>query len=1104
MSTTMTTTRFENKVILASAGSGKTFQLSNRFLGLLLDGVPVESILATTFTRKGAGEILDRVIQRLARAAASDEGAQKLAGELGLPDDVPAPLTQERAQELLCTVMRSLHRLNVGTLDSFFNRIAQSFSLEIGLPHEWTIAPQQQMLPLIDEAIAKVLEQDDVLDLLHKMHKGDTPTTVAQELRELVANLYDWFRTASDEAWRVITFPNDARELSEQELNELELRLHQWAEGSSKQLANRLRTDAQLVAEQKWDDLLDTTIVKNVASGNYRFGRTQLADEVVEGYERLVGHLKHWYCLWLKVRNEAIHDFLTRFSREYETLKSHLGRLRFDDVTHRLAGHVTSRLDGAGQSTMPDTVAYRLDHHVEHLLLDEFQDTSLNQWNVIKPFAVRTTVPDSERSFFCVGDVKQSIYGWRGGVPELLEKLPQTPPFKERVKDEKLQKSYRSAPAVIDVVNRLFQDLSSIGPTSERDSVAQACSAWDGIWEPHETAKQNYNGWVTVDKCRAADKDAGESNKDPVYERTVERVVAAVRDTESFNGTIGVLVRANDDVSQLIYRLKREGIEASEEGGSALTDSAAVNLILDLLKVADHPRDTIALFHLSHSPIADKLELEGMDRNSSANVRGAAHRLAQRVRREWTQEGPGATVEKYARMLAPHCTPRERTRLQQLIQEAYRYHSEMTAPDLRLRPTMFREYIQNEFKASDPEPARVRVMTVHQSKGLEFDVVVLPLGLNSSWFQPAPGFLAEREEPDEPYSMVTEYVSDSKRMWLSDTDRAKITRAEAQMIRECLCVLYVAVTRAAHALHIVLSNGDHSKATGDQGLVVGKLNGFDKCDFGDKKKTGEILSHGDPNWFKNPGIEPQPEPDLNRSEYYLPKTPAGALATETLVSRSVTGRGVPLVGPSSLEGGDWMVLRSIFGEPGREFAMERGTLIHACFEQVEWIDESEPTQDELTRVLARYVPGHTEPLEIIEQFRGYLQQANVRTIVSRMGYRQQIVPTIVDPEIVVNDAVGVELFREVRIAVPVDSQILNGAIDRLVLVRAGNELIAADVIDYKTDTVADEDQLQEAVERYRPQIDAYRLAVARQTGLPIERVHGRLVFVSADRIVPIA
>ena len=110
-------------VIRASAGTGKTYQLASRFLQLLDADVPPESILAATFTRKAAGEILERILLTLARAASDDDQLAKLASAIGSPH-----LTRERSRELLARMTRRLHRLQVGTLDSFFAKLASSFS----------------------------------------------------------------------------------------------------------------------------------------------------------------------------------------------------------------------------------------------------------------------------------------------------------------------------------------------------------------------------------------------------------------------------------------------------------------------------------------------------------------------------------------------------------------------------------------------------------------------------------------------------------------------------------------------------------------------------------------------------------------------------------------------------------------------------------------------------------------------------------------------------------------------------------------------------------------------------------------------------------------
>ena len=122
------------KLIRASAGSGKTFQLSSHFLRQLFEGHAPETILATTFTRKAAGEILGRVLLRLADAADNTQAAMKLAEFLELPD-----ITILKARDLLVQVTRNLHRLRVCTLDSFFQQVARSLTLELGLPPGWSI-----------------------------------------------------------------------------------------------------------------------------------------------------------------------------------------------------------------------------------------------------------------------------------------------------------------------------------------------------------------------------------------------------------------------------------------------------------------------------------------------------------------------------------------------------------------------------------------------------------------------------------------------------------------------------------------------------------------------------------------------------------------------------------------------------------------------------------------------------------------------------------------------------------------------------------------------------------------------------------------------------
>ena len=163
------------EMILASAGSGKTFRISSRIIGLLAHGEPPESILASTFTRKAAGEILSRVLVRLAEAALDEEKAAELAEHAALAAGEPVDLDTDRCLALLRDLVRRLHRLNIGTLDAFFIRGAQAFAHEIGLPPAWSIADEPTARRAPAEALQEVLRQGGrrhVVELVRLANKG--------------------------------------------------------------------------------------------------------------------------------------------------------------------------------------------------------------------------------------------------------------------------------------------------------------------------------------------------------------------------------------------------------------------------------------------------------------------------------------------------------------------------------------------------------------------------------------------------------------------------------------------------------------------------------------------------------------------------------------------------------------------------------------------------------------------------------------------------------------------------------------------------------------------------------------------------------------------
>ena len=193
-----------NVVIRASAGTGKTFQLSNRYLQLVGAGVRPESILAATFARKAAGEILARVMQRLAGAVLDEDACLLLAEQVGWTLDRAA------SGRLLGELLHNLHRLRIGTLDSFFVRLAGSFTLELGLPSDWRIVEAIDDGRWRLEAIRRVLaagKTSEMLALVHLLFKGETTRSISEQISTLVTNLYDIHCETDEQAWHQLRRP---------------------------------------------------------------------------------------------------------------------------------------------------------------------------------------------------------------------------------------------------------------------------------------------------------------------------------------------------------------------------------------------------------------------------------------------------------------------------------------------------------------------------------------------------------------------------------------------------------------------------------------------------------------------------------------------------------------------------------------------------------------------------------------------------------------------------------------------------------------------------------------------------------------------------------
>ncbi|MDG2221081.1 MAG: UvrD-helicase domain-containing protein, partial [Rubripirellula sp.] len=194
-------------LVRASAGTGKTYQLTARMLRILLQGGSPETILATTFTRKAAGEILNRILMTLAAAADPEDPAalEKLRDQVSIPT-LPASI----CLQLLDSLVSQIHRLRICTLDSLFAQLARSFPFELGLPPAWRQSDEiAEMLfrQRAADAVIALLEPAEMTTLLAMLGKGETKRSISRELLQVVDAAYSASRQCEPDAWDRLSVP---------------------------------------------------------------------------------------------------------------------------------------------------------------------------------------------------------------------------------------------------------------------------------------------------------------------------------------------------------------------------------------------------------------------------------------------------------------------------------------------------------------------------------------------------------------------------------------------------------------------------------------------------------------------------------------------------------------------------------------------------------------------------------------------------------------------------------------------------------------------------------------------------------------------------------
>ncbi|XAL98550.1 UvrD-helicase domain-containing protein [Phycisphaeraceae bacterium D3-23] len=1080
-------------LIRASAGTGKTYRLTTRYLRLLRAGETAEHILATTFTRKAAGEVLGRVLGWLARASVDPRERAGLDFALG-----GFGLSEQECLVMLRRLVDGLNRLAIGTIDSFFNRAARALRFELDLPAEPRLtdehhpAARELRYDAIQRVLGEAAATDDgfqtLIELLRRVHHDTADRSVTEAIDALVVELHDVYRQHDDRAlWAKLDPPPV---LSRELLNTAVMDVVALGEhipatktgAPRKHWATAYQTISLAAQRHDFDAILGHEIAKRLleAGDGAVYSGCEIPALWQAALTPILKHARAQTLQQLAQMTESTYDLLDAFSSQYEDAKRAAGVLLFSDLTHLLS---------RAMPTLGEDVAeqfyYRLDSRVTHLLLDEFQDTSLPQWRVLEPFALEVTAAaDGGRSFFCVGDEKQAIYGWRGGCAELfsaVEELPGVTPWT-------MTQSRRSSPVVLDTVNQVFSTLTTnVAFEDKHDRWAGAAEHWAARFETHAAHDTTLPGHVLLKTTAPSDSDAaydadddgdGDTGAASPHEVYCAEHIARVA-IETPGTTVGVLLRRKKAARGLLHRLRALGVAVSEEGGNPIDHTPAVGAVLSAIQLADHPGDTVAAFHVGNSPLGGVL---GMDWRDKASVGSAALR----IRRAVLDRGYGETVALWCRAVAPSCDARSLRRLEQLVGLAQQYDHDM-AGAVRgggaLRVSGFVEVVRRA-RVESPTPAAVRVMTLHAAKGLEFDTVVLPdLHATLSANDHNALVMLDRDSPlDAPRRIVRRL----KRGKLAAIGLEKLAdREDAWQRGEDLCLLYVGMTRAKHALHLLVPP---LKATKTGLSSVGRTNLSYAAilrqalapDFDETAEGGEVLyEHGDVGWAAAlPGM-------ASESSDEAPGSLVEPRGTITLVPERRPTRGLPERRPSD-GAEDTRVhatdLLKLSASGGRGY----GSAMHAVCELLGFVDEETlPGDDVVADALRR--AGQPDGSEDVAAFagrlRGMLKAEPVRSVLSREG--------------------AAELWRERGFAVVLDGRLVRGVYDRVHVWRdAAGKATRARLIDFKTDRLPDAGP-DALAEHYGGQVNAYRAALCAMLGIQPDAVEAMLVLTGDAVVIPV-
>ncbi|GAA7488905.1 RecB-like helicase [Helicobacter pylori] len=730
----------------ASAGSGKTFALSVRFLALLFKGANPSEILTLTFTKKATAEMKERILDYLKILQKENlenekekEKSQNILKELEEKYRLDPSFVQNSAQKIYQRFLNA--EIRISTIDAFFQSILRKFCWFVGLSanfevNEDTKAYQQQLNESFLSALNnKQLEELSVFIAQCLSYDSYTSDSILEWLRFLKNKLYLFDPNKKEPAFDEEGFLEKLRSLNRQ---------IQSVETASNEAKKAIKCD-------DFRGFLNSSLTWLEKKSEYRYFK-KFKDEIPtleSECEEIENDLRRYY----EARESALFKKFPKFIQLYDKATSKIQALDFDAIKDKVHALLN------GYEEMPAEFFYfRLDSRIAHILIDEFQDTSLNDYKILAPFIdeIKAGIGQAKwhRSVFFVGDVKQSIYGFRGSFSSLFESVS-----KDFYHDN-LPFNHRSSPLIINYVNTIFKKAYQNSPTAY----------WEQKYPKASSNKHARDGYVKV--SLVADE----------RELLLEQILQEAKNLLEHRldpKDITLLCATNDDALEIKNYLQKNlsAIRPSTESSAKLSQFVESKIIKNALEyaLAEEPYKPFykhSVLKLAGYLHDDAIALAGFNPKKES-VAGFVWKVMELF--ELYGECAQICLE-----LAVGC------------EDADEFLKKLEAKEIA------------SFKIGGAQ-----IMTIHKSKGMQFPYVIVCERLGKPKTNNSNQFLEEYSNTE-----LTRLYYRMKNREVVDKDYARaLDKEEAAKDHEETNVYYVAFTRAELGLIVVAKDkkGMHEK-----------------------------------------------------------------------------------------------------------------------------------------------------------------------------------------------------------------------------------------------------------------------------------------------------